>query len=242
MVNLPALGALPDDLVEQLGGTGGDEDVVVAERDATLADKLYDSCVQAALALVGRRLASRSSRRSHSRAGSCWREASRRARCGRDRARSRDRELGGARRRGPAPDRPDRAAGQSARSPSHWEERSPRPCPQSPSRRRRSSPGSASPSLELAVPDLRFRPSCSTAGARPPGRPVAAASRSKPVSCIAHAVLSRVCAASIMIHKSHTRRLYAKGWGPEPHWRGPPDSFRWGVRRLLKGSRWRRPC
>ena len=57
MVNLPALGALPDDLVEQLGATGGDEDVVVAERDATLADELYDSCVQAALALVGRRLA-----------------------------------------------------------------------------------------------------------------------------------------------------------------------------------------
>lgn len=56
VVNLPALDALPDGLVEQLGATAGDDDVV-AERDATLADELYDSCVQAALAIVGRRLA-----------------------------------------------------------------------------------------------------------------------------------------------------------------------------------------
>lgn len=57
VVNLPALDALPDGLVEQLGATAGDDDVVVAERDATLADELYGSCVQAALTIVGRRLA-----------------------------------------------------------------------------------------------------------------------------------------------------------------------------------------
>jgi hypothetical protein len=57
VVNLPALDALPDDLVEQLGASAGDDDAVVAEREATLADELYDSCVQAALTIVGRRLA-----------------------------------------------------------------------------------------------------------------------------------------------------------------------------------------
>jgi hypothetical protein len=57
VVNLPALDALPDDLTERLRATAGDEEAVVAERDATLADRLYADCVHAALTIVGRRLA-----------------------------------------------------------------------------------------------------------------------------------------------------------------------------------------